>query len=73
MPEDAIEHIGGLQMRRVDHVIAALWVFQKPRTFIGGVVEHEIRERQHVPFVSHHFYKSLDIIERVSLAKPLVK
>jgi len=45
MPENAVEQVGRLEVRRVDHVVATLRVLLQPRTLVGRVIEDEIRQR----------------------------
>ena len=67
VPEDAVEEVGGFQMRWVDHVVATLWVFLQPRTLIGRVVEDEVGQWQHPPLLFHHHHQLGHVIHRVLL------
>ena len=65
MPEDAIDEVRRLEVRRVAHVVRAVRVLQQPLALVGRVVQHEVGQRQYLPVVSHPLHELADISERV--------
>jgi len=44
VPENAVEQVRGLEVGRVDHVVATLGMLLQPQTLIGSVVEDEVSQ-----------------------------
>ncbi len=64
VPQDTVEQVGGLEVRRVDEVVGALRVLRDPLALIRRVVEHQIRHGQDAPLVLHevHLYQKVCIL-----------
>jgi hypothetical protein len=68
VPEDAVEQVGGLEVRRVEQIEGALGVLADPRALVGGVVEHEVDDGEHFPVVVHMLDQRLHVLQRVGAA-----
>lgn len=46
--ECEVEQVGWLEVRTVDQIVSALRVLLEPRTLVGGVVQYDVTDTQHL-------------------------